>query len=77
MALSVVQDQHSDGASPRIAQAAEGAEMAHAGRCLAQAQRLGCLAVGELLEVAEQDDLAVNTVKIIEGHPETMLQLSP
>ena len=51
--------------------------MAHAGRGLAQTQSLGRLAVGELLEVAEQDDLAVNTVKIVEGHPEAVLQLSP
>jgi len=27
--------------------------------------------------VAEQDDLAVNTVKIVEGHPEAVLQLCP
>jgi len=54
MALSVIQDQHSDGASPRIApQPAEGPEMAHARRGLAQTQGLGRLAVGELLEVAE------------------------
>ena len=51
--------------------------MAHAGRGLAQTQSLGRLAVGELLEVAEQDDLAVNTVKIVEGHPEAVLQLCP
>ena len=51
--------------------------MAHARRGLAQTQSLGRLAVGELLEVAEQDDLTVNTVKIVEGHPEAVLQLSP
>ena len=37
--------------------------MAHPGRGLAQAQRLRGLAVGELLEVAEQDDLAVVVVE--------------
>ena len=51
--------------------------MAHAGGGLAQAQSLGRLAVGELLEVAEQDDLAVSIVKIVEGRTETVLQLSP
>jgi len=51
--------------------------MAHADRGLAQTQSLGRLAVGELLEVAEQDDLAVHTVKIVEGHPEAVLQLFP
>ncbi len=51
--------------------------MAHAGRGLAQTKSVGCLAVGELLEVAEQDDLAVNAVKIVEGHPEAVSQLFP
>ena len=40
--------------------------MAHARRGLAQTQGLGRLAVGELLEVAEQDDFAVKR-KIVVG----------
>ncbi len=51
--------------------------MAHAGRGLAQTKSVGRLAVGELLEVAEQDDLAVNAVKIVESQPEPVLQFSP
>ena len=47
--------------------AGEGPGDGHARRGLAQTQGLGRLAVGELLEVAEQDDLAVNTVKIRRG----------
>ncbi len=39
--------------------AAAGAEVAHPGGGLREAQHLGGLAVGKLLEVAEQDDLTV------------------
>lgn len=51
--------------------------MTHAGRGLAQPQSLSRLIVGELLEVAEQDDFTVNIVKVVEGHLEMALQLSP
>ncbi len=51
--------------------------MAHAGRGLAQTQSPGRLTVGELLEVAEQDDFTVNILKMVEGHLEMALQLSP
>ena len=51
--------------------------MAHAGCGFAQTQSLGRLAVREPLEVAEQDDLAGNTIKIVEGHPEAVLHLCP
>jgi len=51
--------------------------MTHAGRSLAQTQCLGRLAVRELLEVTEQDDLAVNAVKNVEGNVEAVLQLFP
>ena len=61
------------GASPerrRLAQhgpqASQGPEVAHPGRRLAQAQGAGGLAVGELLEVAHQEDLAVVLVECTE-----------
>ena len=55
---------------------AQRTEVAHARRGLAQAERARRLAVRELLEVAEQDDLAVAVVELHERRLEPPLELA-
>ena len=57
------------------AEPAEGAEVPHPGRRLAQAERLRGLAVGKLLEVPQQDDLAVGLVELPERRLEPPLEV--
>ena len=49
--------------------------MAHPGRRIAHSQHLRGLVVGELLEVAKQDDLAVIRLELVDRRLETPLQL--
>ena len=56
-----------DGDSPsRSLQPTQGPEVPHAGGRLAEAEDPGGLGVAELLEVAEQDDLAVGLVELVD-----------
>ncbi len=52
-------------------------EMPHPGRGVAEPQHPGGLSVGELLEMPEQDDLAIVVVQQAEGLVEPAFQLEP
>ena len=53
------------------------AKVAHAGGGLGQAQHLGRLAVGELLEVAEHDDLAIVILQAVKRGLKPASKLAP
>jgi hypothetical protein len=59
------------------AEAAERPQVAHARGGLAQAKRLGGLAIGTLLEVAEQDDLAIDVIETEQNRVKPALELMP
>ena len=67
-----------EGASARIARSRRSArQMPHPGRGVAEPQHPGGLSVGELLEMPEQDDLAIVVVQQAEGLAEPAFQLEP